>query len=259
MCGINGFNFSDRTRVNLMNEAIRHRGPDSEGVFSDEPVTLGNVRLAIQDLSTSGNQPMTYRHNDRIATITYNGEIYNFAHIRARLSAKGYTFESKSDTEVVVASYIDSGYDSVEAFNGMWGFAIYDPGNHALFCSRDRVGKKPFYYYVDDACFVFSSKLKGILSQDYLHVNRKTNINKEAVNLYFGLGYIPSHYMIYQSVCKLEPRQNLVFNLANREITKWSYYDVPRYEPIKDWKTLVDEGRRLQHQRGMPRYLGFRA
>ena len=109
-----------------MNKAIKHRGPDDEGVFTDSGVTFGHVRLAIMDLSKAGKQPMVYEQNGKSATIVFNGEIYNFETIRKELESKGYTFNSRTDTEVILASYLEWGFDCVNHFNGMWAFVIFD-------------------------------------------------------------------------------------------------------------------------------------
>ncbi len=245
MCGINGFNFSDRHQAEIMNKAIKHRGPDDEGVFTDPSVTLGHVRLAIIDLSKAGKQPMAYEQNGKSATIVFNGEIYNFEDIRKELEGKGYLFNSKTDTEVILASYLEWGFNCLDHFNGMWAFVIFDRSKMILFCSRDRLGIKPFHYFLDKDKFVFSSELKGILTHEDLSLNRKENINIEALNLYFSLGFIPAPYTIYNKVFKLEARQNLVFDLKNKKNKKWYYYRIPKYEPEHNSQKLIEEGRKL--------------
>jgi len=245
VCGINGFNFVDKHRAEVMNKAIKHRGPDDEGVFADENVTLGHVRLAIIDLSKAGHQPMVYEHNGKSSIIVFNGEIYNFETIRKDLESKGYTFNSRTDTEVILASYLEWGFDCVNHFNGMWAFVIFDRSKIILFCSRDRLGVKPFHYFLDQGKFIFSSELKGILTHDNLSLNRKENINVDALNLYFTLGFIPSPYTIYNNVYKLEARQNLVFDLKTKKTEKWYYYKIPKYEPEYNSKKLIEEGREL--------------
>jgi asparagine synthase (glutamine-hydrolysing) len=245
VCGINGFNFSDKYQAEVMNKAIKHRGPDDEGVFADENVTLGHVRLAIIDLSKAGKQPMVYEQNGKSATIVFNGEIYNFETIRKELESKGYTFNSRTDTEVILASYLEWGFDCVNHFNGMWAFVIFDRSKMFLFCSRDRLGVKPFHYFLDKDKFIFSSELKGILAHDNLSLNRKENINIDALTLYFSLGFIPAPYTIYNNVYKLEARQNLVFDLKAKTAKKWYYYQIPKYEPEYNSKKLIEEGREL--------------
>ncbi|MCW3975985.1 MAG: asparagine synthase (glutamine-hydrolyzing) [Candidatus Bathyarchaeota archaeon] len=245
MCGINGFNFIDKKLIESMNSAIKHRGPDDEGIFTDRNISLGNVRLSVLDLSKAGRQPMTYKHRNRLVTIVHNGEVYNFLEIKKRLEKKGYEFKSRTDTEVILASYIEWGYKCVNNFNGMWAFVIYDPAKNLFFCSRDRLGQKPFYYYFDGKKFIFSSELKGIIKHKYLRLNQKEKINKEALELYFALGFIPSPYTIYTNTFKLEPRQSLIFNLDSKKIKKWFYYKIPKYNPINDSRKLIEEGRNL--------------
>jgi asparagine synthase (glutamine-hydrolysing) len=245
MCGINGFNFFDKTQAELMNKAIKHRGPDDEGVFADANVTLGHVRLAILDLSKAGAQPMTYKHGDKSAIIVFNGEIYNFIELREELQKKGYVFNSRTDTEVILASYFEWGFDCVSHFNGMWAFAIYDPNAMILFCSRDRLGVKPLYYFYDGKKFIFSSELKGILAHKSLLLNNKASINQDALSFYFTLGYIPAPFSIYNNTFKLEARQNLIFYLKSCKTKKWYYYRIPKYAPIHNSKKLIEEGRKL--------------
>ena len=245
MCGINGFNFVDKKQIELMNRAIKHRGPDDEDIFADANVTLGHVRLAILDLSKAGRQPMTYDCKEGSAVIVFNGEIYNFLEIKRKLERKGYSFNTRTDTEVILASYLEWGFECVKQFNGMWAFVIYDPGKMVLFCSRDRLGVKPLYYFYDRERFVFSSELKGIVTCNSLSLNKKEEISRDAVNLYFTLGYIPSPYTIYNNAFKLEPRQNLTFDLKQKKVKKWYYYRIPKYNPIYDSRKLLKEGRKL--------------
>lgn len=246
MCGINGFNWNDRETICLMNKSIEHRGPDDEGVYCDKSLSLGHLRLSIIDTSKAGHQPMFYEHNKKKAIIVLNGEIYNFKEIKKDLYQKGYRFESNSDTEVVLAAYIEHGVDCVNHFNGMWAFCIYDIGKERLFCSRDRLGVKPFYYFYDKTRFIFSSELKGLLAHEILKINVPENINKIGLQFYFSLGFIPAPYSIYNNVYKLEPSQNIVYDLYKREINrKWFYYDLPEYNPVYEKNRLIEEGREI--------------
>lgn len=241
MCGINGFLGNDTKRIRAMNKVLQHRGPDDSGVYTDKHVSLGHVRLSIIDLSKLGHQPMFYTHNKRTAGIVFNGEIYNFQEIKSQLEYKGYRFKSHADTEVVLASYLEWGFDCVQRFNGMWAFALYDKDKQELFCSRDRTGKKPFYYYYDKKNFVFSSELKA------LHTHKlKLAIHPDAVQLYFSLGFIPAPHTIYKNVYKLEARQSIIYDLKERRIVKqWYYYELPDYAPVYNKKALIAEGRAL--------------
>ncbi len=242
MCGINGFNFINKIILRQMNESLKHRGPDDVGEFFDKKskISLGHRRLSIIDLSKKGKQPMRYIHKNRKAVIVYNGEIYNFQEIKGELQKKGYLFNSNSDTEVILASYFEYGENCIKKFNGMWAFCIYDLDKEIFFLSRDRVGKKPLYYYFDGEKFIFSSELKGILAH-----NLELNLNKDAIDLYFSLGFIPAPYSIYEKIWKLEASQNLIFNLKNKRIRKYNYYKIPKYNPIFNKKLLRNRGRDL--------------
>ena len=145
MCGICGVVNFDRSPVNpadlrTMMSSMKHRGPDDEGIYVDNNVGFGHVRLSILDLSEAGHQPMFFRDNQYC--ITYNGEIFNYLELRSELSSK-YEFETNTDTEVVLASYIEWGEKCLDKFNGMWAFAIHDRRTNQIYLSRDRYGIKP--------------------------------------------------------------------------------------------------------------------
>ena len=262
MCGINGIIRYDenvsKEELDLMNKSIKHRGPDDDGTFVYEcinySVGLGHVRLSILDLSEKGHQPMGYNiMDDRIIyddnelnnadiIIAYNGEVYNYLELKEKYNLNT---ETGTDTEVILKLYNKLGSDCVKEFNGMWAFCIFDKRKNLIFCSRDRLGQKPFYYYFNEYTkeFIFSSELKGITSVK--EINKKENINKDAVNLYFALGFIPSPYSIYNNVFKLEARQNLIFDLNSKEIKKNYYWELPNYNPIYDKNKLIEEGKKL--------------
>ncbi len=179
MCGIAGVLQKDKSQVNRdvlrrMRDRLQPRGPDAEGEYFDDGIALGFRRLSILDLSPLGNQPM--RSPDGNFVIVFNGEIYNFIELRETLRRQGYEFQSETDTEVVLAAYQAYGVDCVRQFNGMWGFAIWDRNKRRLFCSRDRFGVKPFYYYEDKHCFVFASEIKSVL--EHPAVGRRENRQK---------------------------------------------------------------------------------
>lgn len=166
MCGICGLynrhmNLKEKEAlVFAMNRAQKHRGPDDDGVYADNNVGLGHVRLSIIDLSQAGHQPMSYM--DRY-TIIYNGEIYNYIELRAQLEKLHYQFRSETDTEVLLAAYDCWGEQCQEKLNGLWAFAIYDNRTGTLFLSRDRYGVKPLYYTRLPGYFLFASEIKSIL------------------------------------------------------------------------------------------------
>ena len=141
MCGICGFNWNDKKLIQKMVQKIHHRGPDASGIMTFPSFSMGNARLSIIDLSIKGNQPMSSRNGK--LWIVYNGEIYNFPDIKKELIAKGYKFNSHTDTEVVLKSYEEFGPKCLEKFNGMFAFAIWDEEKKELFIARDRIGIKP--------------------------------------------------------------------------------------------------------------------
>jgi len=182
MCGITGIISKKRINKNIiepMTDTIIHRGPDGFGYFYDENFAFGHRRLSIVDLSEAGHQPMEYL--DRYV-ITFNGEVYNHLELREELEKNGYIFQSHTDTEVIMASYDFWGVDCLKKFNGMWAFVIYDKQKGKYFMSRDRFGKKPFYYYKSADTFIFASEIKVILSHPI--VDAKPNI--QFLNNYFN-------------------------------------------------------------------------
>lgn len=150
MCGISGIINKNCQVVSVLeikniNDVIYHRGPDDEGFYFEKNFAFGHRRLSILDLTYLGHQPMNYLNK---YVITYNGEIYNYLELKEDLILLGYT---QTDTEVILASYDKWGEECLNRFNGMWSFAIYD--KEIIFCSRDRFGVKPFYYYENSDIF----------------------------------------------------------------------------------------------------------
>ena len=164
MCGITGIISKKRIEKDIiepMTDTIIHRGPDGFGYYYGEKFVFGHRRLSIVDLSDAGHQPMQYLNR---YVITFNGEVYNHLELRIELEKNGYVFQSHTDTEVIMASYDFWGVDCLNKFNGMWAFVIYDRLKDKYFMSRDRFGKKPFYYYKDQEKFIFGSEIKVILA-----------------------------------------------------------------------------------------------
>ncbi len=217
MCGIAGFNWKNENVLQKMTRSLTHRGPDDEGLFVDEVVSLGHRRLSILDISTRGHQPMRFEN----LVITYNGEVYNFKQLRKQLESKGYTFVSDTDTEVVLYSYHLWGAACVERFNGMWAFCIYDKDKHTLFLSRDRFGIKPLYYYFDGRRFIFASELKAIRQH-----NLSLGIDKVGLNSFFYQKYVGGERTVFENCFKLKPSENLLFDLERKCITRRRYYDL---------------------------------
>jgi len=201
MCGINGIYRFDQTpergRVVAMNNVLAHRGPDANGVFTDQNVVLGHRRLSIIDLSEKANQPMTDAENR--FTIVYNGEIYNFAEVKAKLA--DYPFATNSDSEVVLAAWRRWGVDSLSQFNGMFAMAIWDAQKQELTLARDRMGIKPIYYFQDENGIVFSSELRALLASDV--IPRK--LNRLALADYLRYQTVHAPETIIDGVKMLEP------------------------------------------------------
>jgi len=237
MCGIAGFSWKDEKLLKVMTDTLSHRGPDQYGYFVDSHVSLGHRRLSIIDLSEKGRQPMHTKNNE--LAIVFNGEIYNFQDLRKELESE-FSFTSSSDTEVILYAYKKWGVDCFKKFNGMWAMCLYDKQAHKLVLSRDRLGKKPLYYSWDGEHIIFGSELKALLAH-----NIPKKINKEAMDFYLTIGYIPSPHSIYENVFKVEPRQVIEIDLKGKKLKKSFYYDFPKYDPIFDKEKLINDGRAL--------------
>ncbi|HZM01064.1 MAG TPA: asparagine synthase (glutamine-hydrolyzing), partial [Planctomycetota bacterium] len=229
MCGIAGIAGRDPELVTRMTEALVHRGPDDSGLWHDEQVTLGHRRLTILDLSERGHQPMSWRRGADELVITYNGEIYNFAEIRAELEALGARFRSHSDTEVILAAYAQWGAGCVTRFNGMWAFALYDPARRTLLLSRDRFGKKPLYYWLSEGggagdTLLFASEIKALLAHP--GVPRRANARVIADYLYRGLATHGAE-TFFEGVRMLPAGHSATYDLSSRRLTLERYYDLP--------------------------------
>ncbi|MEM2121963.1 MAG: asparagine synthase (glutamine-hydrolyzing), partial [Candidatus Woesearchaeota archaeon] len=230
MCGINGFNWSDEKLIKELNKAIKHRGPDDSGFYCDEKVSIGNVRLAIIDLSPKGHMPMFSK--DKNLIITYNGEIYNHKKLREELIRKGYKFNSRTDTEVILYAYREWGFNCVQKFNGMWAFAVYDKDKNILFLSRDRFGVKPLYYYFDDKHFIFSSEIKAILT---CGVKRKANDEIIFDYLFYNL-IDHCEETFFKGIKRLMPGNNLIFYIDENKIKIKEYYNLKERLKFKKYK-----------------------
>lgn len=237
MCGINGFlsnNFKETEIIDgvldKMNHEIIHRGPDQDGFFieNNQGFSIGMAmrRLSIIDLST-GKQPIFSA--DKQIVIVFNGEIYNYKQLKKEHLGE-YDFKTNSDTEVIVALYQKYGTDSFSLLNGMFAFSIYDIKVNKLFIARDFFGEKPLYYSLDNDNFYWSSELKSMLQV----LPEKPQINKQAVNLYFQLTYIPAPFTIYSGVRKLKANHYLELDCKSLSVCEHSIKSVgyPSYKGI---------------------------
>jgi asparagine synthase (glutamine-hydrolysing) len=225
VCGITGFIRSsspgaDKDTLRCMGETISHRGPDASGEYLDEWVGLGHRRLSIIDLSPLGNQPM-YSADGRYL-IVFNGEIYNFPELRDELVKTGCTFKSRTDTEVILALYQLEGAQCLLKLNGMFAFAIWDRDEKVLFLARDRIGKKPLYYYHGGSDRVaFASEIKALLQLPCIG----REVEPTAVADYLKYLYIPAPKTIFKQIHKLPPGHCLEVRIGCEPII-WEYWDV---------------------------------
>ena len=217
MCGICGELTFDGAPVRpdtivSMRDRLEHRGPDAQGLFvsDDRRIGLGFRRLAIIDLSPLGNQPMA--NEDGTVLLAFNGEIYNFQSLRARLVANGHTFRSQTDTEVLVHLYEDVGPRFVEEIDGMFAIAIWDARARRLVLARDRAGKKPLFVYRDSRRLVFGSEIKAIFG----HQDVPIEIDESRVPAYFTYGYVPHPATFYRGVTQIDPAGVLVVDADGR-------------------------------------------
>ena len=206
-------------KVRLMCSALKHGGPDDEGVFLDGNVNLafGNRRLSIIDLSGKGHQPMTDR--DQKAWITFNGEVYNYLEIKEELLNEGVEFLSKTDTEVILSAYLQWGVSAFSKFHGMFAFALYDTCSKITYLVRDIKGIKPLYYYVQDGQLGFSSEVKAFKAAA---IATETDENWKVRFLAFG--HIPEPYTTLKNVYSLAKGHLLCWDHHNSTYTIVSYH-----------------------------------
>ena len=224
MCGIAGFvnapgDIDQQTAwLESMTEVLHRRGPDGSGLWIKNQAALGHRRLSIIDLVT-GAQPMS--SHDETVTITYNGEIYNFLEIRKALSKKGIPFTTRSDTEVLLNSYMMWGSECLDRFEGMFAFAIWDSKTKSLFAARDRMGKKPFYFTLQNGVFAFASELTAFRKLPFIRLE----IDKDALARFLAYEYVPTPQTIFRNVYKLQPGHFLTFQ--DGQINTCRYWDLP--------------------------------
>jgi len=224
MCGIAGlFGLRDEARVKRMCDVMWHRGPDGEGFYCDENISLGMRRLSIIDLWT-GDQPIY--NEDKSIVIIFNGEIYNYRKLRKHLEEKGHRFYTNSDTESIVHLYEEYGLDCVHHLEGMFAFAIWDKKKERLFVARDRLGVKPLYYYYKEGKLTFASEIKVILASGFV----PKELDKEAVYHYLSYYNVPSPRTIIKDVRCLPPGYFLTISQESGLEVK-QYWDVKFEKP----------------------------
>ncbi len=231
MCGIAGyFQTSSQLNtghINRMTSIQKHRGPDASGHFDHPRCGLGHRRLSILDLSEAANQP--FYSTDGRYVIAYNGEVYNFKEIAAELEVN---WRTTSDTEVILEAFIKWGTSFIQRMNGMFAVAIFDTLEEKLFVCRDRMGIKPIFYYRDEQTFIFSSELKGLLA---LRPDIKLSLNRQAVEEYLHLGYVPEPLSLCKEVSKFPAGNYAIISSAGMELKAyWEMADKILPETEKD-------------------------
>ena len=236
MCGIAGIvsnkNIIDKGWLEKASSKIIHRGPDSFGYWWADNGNIGfaHRRLSIIDLSSNGHQPMLDKSNSIV--ITYNGEIYNFKKLRSELVKKGYNFFSKTDTEVIINSYKHWGIDCFDKFDGMFAIALFDKRNNKFYLARDRVGEKPIFFSHENNELRFCSEMKGLLSD----TKKNFSINRDALDCYLTLGFVPGKICLVNGVSKLEPASILELDVLTQKKIIIKYW-----QPCKESSQILND------------------
>ncbi len=239
MCGFVGYISKDKNKkkqIKLMADIIKHRGPDSDGYYTDDNIALGFRRLSIIDLN-NGSQPIY--NEDKSMVIVFNGEIYNHEEIREDLISKGHVLNSNADTEVLIHGYEEYGEKILDKIRGMFAFSIYDINNQELFMARDFYGIKPLYYYKDKNLFMFGSEIKSFMG----HPKFKKELNEKMLEYYLTFQYSAGEETFFKNVYKLMPGHYLKYK--DGKITIKQYYEL-KLEPEKgrsyeEWQEGIDK------------------
>lgn len=248
MCGIAGIAstvaIADRGWLPAAEATMQHRGPDASGEWwsNDARVGLAHRRLAIIDLSPAAHQPMRATGADN--WIVFNGEIYNFRDLRAELAAAGHQFRTSSDTEVILNAYAQWGIECLTRLEGMFAFALYDARDNSIFLARDRAGEKPLFVMHRGNELRFASELKALMIDRSI----RWSINREALDCYLAMGYVPGEICILDSVQKLQPAHGARFDLKTGRLEIWRYWVPATFDtsaPPIDEGDLVAELDRL--------------
>ncbi len=225
-----------------MAEAIRHRGPDDFGFYHDAWAHLGQRRLSIVDVA-GGHQPMS--NENGALWITFNGEIYNHLALRPALEEAGHRYRSHSDTETILHAYEEHGVDCLSLLRGMFAFAIWDAGRQRLFCARDRLGIKPFYYYWDGRLLAFASEIKALLE----HPAISPALEEDLLPDMLAFGYASGDHTLFQNIRKLMPGHRMLLDMGSSrpELKCERYWDIPMGDGAlqeRDEQEWISETRR---------------
>lgn len=245
MCGIAGFVTVEPTASQIsvlerMTDSIRHRGPDDSGFYEDQHAFLGHRRLSIVDLS-GGHQPMA--NEDETLWITYNGEIFNHRDLRQELEGLGHRYSTRCDTETILHAYEQHGPGCLARLRGMFAFAIWDKRARRLFCARDRLGKKPFYYFWDGRAFVFGSEIKSLVR----HPAISPRIEESILPEYLAFGYLSDDRTFFAGIRRLMPGHSLTLDLDSTapkpEIQQYWNLPFPASDDDRDQDSWIHECR----------------
>lgn len=233
MCSILGIIDFDKKKqdkeleIKKINNLLKHRGPDDEGFYTDEYVSLAFNRLSILDLQ-KGNQPIK---NNHIISI-FNGEIYNFKEVRKELEGSGFKFKTNSDSEIIPAAFLKWGIECISKFNGMFAISIYDLNEKKLYLIRDRVGIKPLYYSLFNGLLVFASEISGIIN----HSDFKRSVNFNALASYLSFRYpLGKDNNFFKNIQKVQSGNFLEIDINKKKIIEKEYWALPKIEAIKNF------------------------
>ncbi|MGO2082769.1 asparagine synthase (glutamine-hydrolyzing) [Vagococcus sp.] len=228
MCGFVGYINQEMIAsdtIKKMADRIAHRGPDDEGFYQDDFISMGFRRLSIIDLD-HGSQPMTNQDDTKV--LTFNGEIYNYQELREELKEMGYVFKTSVDSEVLIHGYDAWGEGLLDRIRGMYAFIIYDKSNQEVFGARDHFGIKPLYYYKDDATFMWASEIKGFLD----HPSFVKELNEELLPIHLSFEYIPSDETLFKNVFKLNPGHSFKYKAGKLSINEYYHFKFDTDESI---------------------------
>jgi asparagine synthase (glutamine-hydrolysing) len=256
MCGIAGiFDRAgvpvDRSLLERMTSALRHRGPDGHGYFADGSVGVGHRRLSIIDVE-GGSQPIS--NEDGSLHVVFNGEIYNYVELREQLIAFGHHFKTASDTEVIVHAYEQWGAQCVSRFNGMFAFAIVNARDNSMFVARDHLGIKPLYYVVIGSQLLFASEIKALIQ----HQECRREVDLESLTDLFTFRYVPSPKTLFKGILKLPPGHIMHVDSHGTRVERfWKWNPQLRTawdedELIEEYQSLLEDAVRLQLRSDVP-------
>ena len=238
MCGICGISWNDENLIRVMGRACKHRGPEQEGFYIDDHISLCCERLKIQDLSENAKQPL---HNeDETIWIIFNGEIYNFKEIRNQLEKK-HIFYTNSDTEVILHAYEEYGEACVDKLDGMFSFAIYDTKKKIILLVRDRIGVKPLYYHFNNGRLSFASEIKSILQNQEI----QRELNNDALCQFLIYAYTIDDQTLFRGIKELPPGHKLVYYFSDKKIQTSKYWNLGLNENNFDEKKNLEMLKKL--------------